>query len=204
MQSFANDPEDSGSPAKVLVVDSDPRCVEELASALRAAGYTALQATAFAEGKRIMLAERPRVLVVDVRLEQFNGLQLLMRAQADQPDVRGVVTCAFADSVLEAETRRLGGAYLVKPVEPRRVVEVVRSLIPLPPALAASIERRQADRRKLLIPEFDPERRQSQRRSDDAAMPAEFSERRMVERRKLVIPGYSPERRLAERRSGRV
>ena len=41
------------------------------------------------------------MLIADVRLGQFNGLQLLLRARADRPDVTAVITCSFPDKVLE-------------------------------------------------------------------------------------------------------
>ena len=99
---------------KVLVVDSDPKNVQALGAALRERGCEPLDATSFEAAKRLWIAEKPPVLIADVRLGQFNGLQLLLRAKADRPDVTALITCAIADKVLEAETKRFGGMFLVK------------------------------------------------------------------------------------------
>ena len=147
---------------KVLVVDSDVKSVRELGAALRQRGWEPLEATSFEEGKRLWLAERPLMLVADVRLGQFNGLQLLLRARADRPDVVAFITCSFPDKVLEAETRRFGGTFLVKPLAPEEIITVLGAPRALP---TQSIEdRRSGDRRQAVVPDFAPDRRVAERR----------------------------------------
>ena len=55
-------------------------------------------------------------MITDVRLGAFNGLQLAILARAVRPDTRVVVFSGFDDPVLKEEARRIGAAYLVKPV----------------------------------------------------------------------------------------
>lgn len=161
--------------AKVLIVDSDTRSVHELASALRHEGYVAFEATSFAEGKRLWASESPHVLVADVCLGQFNGLQLLMQAREENPDLNAVITCAFADVVLEAEARRFGGIFLVKPLEPRQILAAIGAPSRNGPAAAQAApspfaNRRGEDRRRLLVLNFSPERRTSERRAHSNSM----------------------------------
>ena len=172
MQSFFFEGQ-SGSPAhgKVLVVDTDLRALQRLSSVLRSEGFDVLEATSFAEGKRLWTEEGPAVLIVDIRLGQYNGLQLVMRAKADRPDLTAVITCPFLDVVLEAETRRLGGVFLVKPVDPSQIVATIRdSRAPrchelLMPSMPSYTHQRMAERRQMVIPNFTPERRKAERRS---------------------------------------
>ena len=184
--------------AKVLIVDSDIRSVHELALALRHQGYDTFEATSFAEAKRLWLSESPQVLVADVCLGQFNGLQLLMQAREDKPDVNAVITCAFADVVLEAEARRFGGVFLVKPLEPGQILAAIGAPSWQRAATAVMAfrpERRREDRRKTTNRHFVPDRRIQERRTDGGP-----NARRAEDRRQLVIPDYSPERRTGERR----
>jgi DNA-binding response OmpR family regulator len=175
-------PETQTAPIKVLVVDIDPRQVQELALALRGAGYLTVEATSFVEGKRRWMAERPQVLVADVALGEFNGLQLLMRVRDEQPDTLAVLTCPYPDSVLEAEATRLGSVFLVKPVGTRLLLAAIRNLIDSRPAgRPEESEARVGVRNGPWMAPSQPERR--------------------GDRRKLVIPGFAPERRLAERRA---
>jgi two-component system response regulator RegA len=148
---------------KVLVVDSDPNVVRNLGTALRNEGCQTLEATSFEAGKQLWIAEQPPVLIADVRLGQFNGLQLLLRAKADRPDVRAVITCAFPDKVLEAETVRFGGTFMAQPFNIAQVIAVaLASRQPAQPE--PFVERRVSDRRQNLITDIDPERRSTSRR----------------------------------------
>lgn len=183
--------------AKVLIVDSDTRSVHELALALRTEGYVAFEATSFADAKRLWMSESPHVLVADVCLGQFNGLQLLMQAREENPELNAVITCAFADVVLEAEARRFGGVFLVKPLEPRQILAAIGMPRGAPVATRAASppERREGDRRKVLNGEFAHDRRARERRS-----PPIYANHRGEDRRRLVTPNFSPDRRIAERR----
>ena len=164
--------------AKVLIVDSDARSVHELASALRDEGYAAFEATSFAEAKRLWVSESPHVLVADVCQGQFNGLQLLMQAREEKPDLTAVITCAFADVVLEAEARRFGGIFLVKPLEPRQILAAIGASSRNGPAAAqaapsshhAFANLRGEDRRRLVILNFSPDRRTGDRRANSDGM----------------------------------
>jgi len=111
--------------ATALVVDTDPIYVRGVASLLRDHGYSVLEATSFQEGRRLWDAEHPQILVADIRLGSFNGLQLLIRARADRSDLSAVITSPVADKVLAEEARRFGGSFFVKPVEPKRLLDAL-------------------------------------------------------------------------------
>jgi DNA-binding response OmpR family regulator len=68
----------------VLVVDDEPMVVDALREVLADAGYVTLGATSFEDGRRLLLAPPvPDVVVADVRLGKYNGLQLaVLRPQA--------------------------------------------------------------------------------------------------------------------------
>jgi two-component system response regulator RegA len=157
--------------ATALVVNTDVRVMQGFANALRAEGYSVFEATSFEDGKQLWRNSKPDVLVVDIRLGQFNGLQLLMRARSDRPDLHAIITCPFPDPVLEAETRRFGGTFLSKPVEPWQIVNAIRGAshqngsVPEPVTPPQLMERRRSeDRRKVTTPEMFPDRRQADRR----------------------------------------
>jgi DNA-binding response OmpR family regulator len=151
---------------KVLIVDVDLRNVQEIGAALRRGGYDPLEATSFEAAKRLWMADQPPILIADVRLGEFNGLQLLLRAKADRPDVRAVITCAFPDTVLEAETRRFGGTFMVKPLVTDELLAVLSSWTSPDQPSASTVEERRlvADRRQVISPGFAPDRRVAERR----------------------------------------
>ncbi len=65
---------------KVLVVDTDLQSLHIVSGVLRRHGHEPLLASSYEEGKRLWIADHPPMLIADVRLGQFNGLQLLLRA----------------------------------------------------------------------------------------------------------------------------
>lgn len=146
---------------KALVVDMDPKIVQDLAAAIQALGGQALEATTFEAAKRLWVAEKPPILITDIRLGPFNGLQLLLRAKSDRPDVIAGITSTVADAVLEIDTKRFGGTFLLKPLEPGRLLQI---LLGHQVGLERFVERRRAERRNNLPVDFVPERRVSERR----------------------------------------
>jgi ActR/RegA family two-component response regulator len=99
-----------------LIVDADPVQLAATARALRALDYAVIAASSFDDARRHLLdTEELTLLVADIRLGQFNGLHLAFRARAHHPRVRLVITDHAFDATLEAETKRLGGAYVPRP-----------------------------------------------------------------------------------------
>src|SRR5471032_1319307 len=75
---------------RVLVVDDDPGILALVTTWLETAGYGVETAGNFAAAK--LHVSRPKeVLIVDVRLEAFNGLQLAILAHSSDSTMRIVV-----------------------------------------------------------------------------------------------------------------
>jgi CheY-like chemotaxis protein len=71
----------------VLVVSPTPSVAHAVASSVRRCGYTALVVRSFAEAKKHMEL-RPHLLITELKLAEFNGLHLALRAQmSDAPAI---------------------------------------------------------------------------------------------------------------------
>ena len=128
---------------KILIVEDDLATRVGLQELLAGAGYTAIVAADFREGRRVLEQEYPDLLIVDLRLQGFNGLQLL---HINPRPIPTIVVTGFPDDVLQADARRLGAEYLVKPFEPSRLLGLVGRLLdrkPQPP------DRRRVPRRPI-------------------------------------------------------
>lgn len=108
---------------KVLVVDDNEAARTGLAKILERADFTVFTAATFAEGRSALAKDQPDLLIADVRLGEYNGLQLLASATRPTP---AIIVTGYPDPVLEADARRMGAEYLVKPVSPSSLVELVR------------------------------------------------------------------------------
>jgi len=109
-------------PQKVLIVDDDEPTRAGLAMRLRDAGYDTLTAGSVPAAIKLLSENPPDLLLVDIRLDAYNGLHVV--AMRPQP-IPAIVMTGFADSAIEADARRLGAEFLLKPVSPN----VLRTLI---------------------------------------------------------------------------
>jgi DNA-binding response OmpR family regulator len=107
--------------AYILIVDDHRVTRLGLAEMLADAGYRVVTAGSFQEARDILRDSLPDLLIADVRLGSFNGLQLVINYR-----VPAIVITGHADNVLEAEARRVGAEYLVKPVDPEELMAVIR------------------------------------------------------------------------------
>jgi DNA-binding NtrC family response regulator len=107
----------------VLVVDDDPQLRPVLAQILKVHGYRALTAESVETAASIMRDDAPDVLLVDVRLGAFNGLQLV--AMAERP-IPSIVMTGHDDVSLRSAASRLGAEFLVKPITSEVLLAAVR------------------------------------------------------------------------------
>ena len=114
----------SGSPTRILVVDDDPALLQGLAYALESGGCDVVSSSTYADAREHLRAEQFDVLLTDVRLGAFNGLQLAVIARQAHPELRIIVMSGFDDAVLRADAADLGATYLVKPVYFSRIMEL--------------------------------------------------------------------------------
>jgi DNA-binding response OmpR family regulator len=117
------------APARILVVDDEPTIREVLASYLRREGYEALTA---ADGPSAVAAherEQPDLLVLDVLLPGYDGLQVMARVRHRRP-VPIILLTARGEEADRIAGLRLGADdYVVKPFSPSEVVARVGAVL---------------------------------------------------------------------------
>ena len=117
--------------ATILIVDDHRVTRLGLAEMLEQAGYSVVTAGTFPEARKILRETPPDLLIADVRLGSFNGLQLVISGPNRIP---AIVITGYADSVLEAEARRGGADYLVKPFDADTLLGLIRQKLGQAPA----------------------------------------------------------------------
>ncbi|MDP2234509.1 MAG: ATP-binding protein, partial [Actinomycetota bacterium] len=114
---------------KVLVVDHDPEIAGLIETYLQKRGYEVLKAHSAAEARSLARRERPRVITLDVLLDDADGFDLLQELKDDPrtADIPVVVLSVVCD---EGRGLRLGAAdYLEKPIDQGRLVKIVDDLV---------------------------------------------------------------------------
>ncbi len=114
-------------PERVLVVEDDPSMLEACAEILRGAGHEVLQA-ASGEAARAVVRRTPvDVVVVDLRMPDLGGLEVLRAAKETDPDTVVVLITAFPTVETAVEAMKVGASdYLVKPFSSDQLLTVVR------------------------------------------------------------------------------
>ena len=114
-------------PKRVLLVEDDDRLLELMSGWLRRAGHIVVPCNRFEKAKDYLATENPDVLVTDVRLGAYNGLQLAVFSKAQHPTMRIIVLTGFDDPVLRQEAATTGASYLVKPISAEQLVDGVNA-----------------------------------------------------------------------------
>jgi len=108
---------------RVLIVDDDEALLRTLERLVSSEGYEVIACSRFEEAKQYLTRETPDVLVTDVRLGLFNGLQLVFLLREEHPDLPMIVLSAWDDPTLRKEAEKCGARYLVKPVTKQELLQ---------------------------------------------------------------------------------
>ncbi|WP_296136553.1 response regulator transcription factor [uncultured Tessaracoccus sp.] len=119
-----------GTPIRVLAVDDEPSLTELLAMAMRYEGWDVTTAATGREAVREARRVEPDVIVLDVMLPDFDGLEVLRRIRADQPDVP-VIFLTARDAVPDriAGLTAGGDDYVTKPFSVEELIARLRGLL---------------------------------------------------------------------------
>ncbi len=100
----------------LLLVDDDVPFLTRLARAMEARGYEVTTASTIREGKEQARAKKPGFAVVDLRLEDGNGLDVVSAVQEARPEARIVVLTGYGNIATAVAAVKLGAVdYLAKP-----------------------------------------------------------------------------------------
>lgn len=112
-------------PYEILVVEDDERALAGMLELLRDAGHTVTGAATFDAAKGLLELHAYDLLITDIRLRAFNGLQLVRRSRLLHPNMAVILVTAHEDAMLELEAARYRAEYLLKPVKPADLLAAI-------------------------------------------------------------------------------
>lgn len=99
----------------IILVNADARALRQMSAALTDRGYSVAAVRTFADAKALLASSSPDMLIVDVRLAEYNGLQLAIFSRDDQPDLPVIVTNFSDDKIAESDAVRYGATFIADP-----------------------------------------------------------------------------------------
>ncbi|WP_224369125.1 response regulator [Hyalangium versicolor] len=124
-------------PLRILLAEDQPQMRSLLRGALRRDGYEVIEAEdgpsllrALVSGLLAEQSRAPDLIITDVRMPGFTGLEVLARLRSEEWNTPVILITAFGDEALHAEAARLGAnRVLDKPFELEDLRGAVRELL---------------------------------------------------------------------------
>ena len=113
----------------LLIVEDDKSFLQRLARAMEGRGFTVTTAVSVADGLAQLETISPAFAVVDMRLEDGNGLEVISALKRRRPDARAIILTGYGNIATAVNAVKLGAVdYLSKPVDADDVVAALLAL----------------------------------------------------------------------------
>jgi two-component system, response regulator RegA len=137
--------QDLGEDRSLLLVDDDEPFLKRLAKAMEKRGFVPECAGSVAAGKAIATARPPAYAVVDLRLEDGNGLDVVEVLREKRPECRVVVLTGYGAIATAVAAVKIGATdYLSKPADANDITDALlaaQDQLPPPPDNPMSADR---------------------------------------------------------------
>jgi two-component system response regulator RegA len=113
----------SSNERSLLIVEDDKAFLQRLARAMETRGFAVRTAESVADGLLQVEKSPPAFAVVDMRLADGNGLDVISAMKKRRPDARAIILTGYGNIATAVNAVKLGAVdYLAKPVDADDVV----------------------------------------------------------------------------------
>jgi two-component system response regulator RegA len=135
-----------GTDCTLLILDDDEPFLRRLTRAMEKRGFEVTAVDSLAAAREATAARPPAYAVVDLRLDDGHGLELVEALRARRPDMRIVVLTGYGAIATAVAAVKIGAVdYLAKPADANHVTQALldRAIIrsPEPPDRPMSADR---------------------------------------------------------------
>ncbi|WP_075216579.1 ActR/PrrA/RegA family redox response regulator transcription factor [Mongoliimonas terrestris] len=107
----------------LLIVDDDKPFLQRLARAMEARGFEVDTADSVSDGLSKLEERSPAYAVVDMRLGDGNGLDVIERLRQHRPDARAIILTGYGNIATAVTAVKMGAVdYLAKPADADEVI----------------------------------------------------------------------------------
>jgi DNA-binding NarL/FixJ family response regulator len=127
---------------RILIADAEQAFQDGLIPALEKEGYQVLGCGTGAQALELQKSESFDVLIVDWKLPDLEGLQIMEAARQQDAAISMIMTTYQSDVDSAVKTMKLGAAdYLAKPISPNQILNLVNQIMEGRRVLAEKAER---------------------------------------------------------------
>lgn len=130
---------------RIMIVDDHPLVREGLAALISSDARLEIcaEASGIAEARRLVAEARPDVAIVDLTLNDGNGLELIKEFKAGYPEMKSLVLTMHEESLFAERAMRAGAAgYVHKQQASRTIVHAIRAVLAGKPHLSEQMLQR--------------------------------------------------------------
>jgi len=110
----------------LLIVENDAPLLDRLARAMEARGFTVTTASSVSDGLAQIKLLAPAYALVDMRLDDGSGLDVVSALKHQRPDARAVIQTGYGNIATAVRAAKLGVVdYLTKPADADDVVSIL-------------------------------------------------------------------------------
>ena len=110
----------------LIIVDDDRAFLQRLSRAMELRGFHVRSAHSIAEGVDLIRDHAPAFAIVDMRLEDGNGLDVIAELTQARPEARIIVLTGYGNIATAVSAVKLGAVdYLAKPADAEEITDAL-------------------------------------------------------------------------------
>jgi len=115
---------------KILVVDDERIVLDSCQRVLEADGFEVLLVTSVDKGIKVIEDENPALILIDVKMPERNGMDLLREVKEKWSDIPVVVMSGYCTTETIRKAGKMGAArFIAKPFTPNELLETIYQII---------------------------------------------------------------------------
>ncbi len=119
-------PDELPADRTLIVVDDDKAFLQRLGRAMEQRGFDVRMGASVAEGLDLVRQKAPAFAVVDLRLEDGSGLDVIAELAKIRPDARSIILTGYGNFATAVSAVKLGAVdYLAKPADADEVTDAL-------------------------------------------------------------------------------
>ena len=116
-------------PFRILVLDDDEHALSGIVELLRDAGHLVTAAATFDMARRLLAIGPYELLITDINLRGFNGIDLVRQCHRDYPEMAIMIITGYDDHLMETEAARYGACFARKPIKASEFLSTVTACL---------------------------------------------------------------------------